>query len=362
MRLKIKKAMNLETFITKKETKNTTIDMDLVLNSIPPIKKEFSPDEEVQKLWSVPKKERKNAIKSFKEKLAHQREAWAVCRNNIERQIESDPDLPREEMISTINKFASHYGFAKNHIRVAESLVDDYIGIHNRVKKIRDEFSDDIALVNRLTGENFSASDAEDFEIKMGPISIEIACSEPNTKRIFENNSENSATKFSSGGFAAASDEKDPIYYIVENKDPLHDHDRERILPHEIEHQKNRMMAPKLFSGKDVSERAKQLLNKGFTGLLTHQLLENILRIERNFSRELLWRYEITKDLKQKKFYLKEFMNLNRESAFNSAKDEIIACFYDGVLLDGNNVENIFLEQDCSSYDYLCEVREYTKK
>lgn len=178
----------------------------------------FNPDEEVQKLWSIPIEQRRKAVSAFKGKLARQREAWALCRTSIEEQIKSDPDLPREEMVEIIGRFASSYGFAKPHIKIAEQLIDKYIAHHKRVTEIRKKYPDDIALINRLTGMRFVRTDAEDFKIQVGPISLEIFCSGFNAVRIYEK-LKGSVKGYQSGCFASQSSGPRPIYFIVVNND-----------------------------------------------------------------------------------------------------------------------------------------------
>jgi len=52
-----------------------SIAMDSILQKVPPIEGLFSPDEEVRKLWLIPKEQRRESISIFKDKLSRQREA-----------------------------------------------------------------------------------------------------------------------------------------------------------------------------------------------------------------------------------------------------------------------------------------------
>ncbi len=327
------------------EHQKSIIDMDPILKRIPPIEGVFSPNEEVEKLWSVPKRERRKAVALFRDKLVRQGEAWMLCRTSIEKQIEANPDLSREEMVGIINEFASHYGFAEKDINVAESLIDDYMEMHKRVVEIRKEFPDDIALINRLTGRKFSKSDAKDFKVSVGPMSIEILCSEFNASRIYKK-SEKPEIWFKYGGFASQSDDEKPIYYLVINNDyPTKNpnyYDATTVL--EREHLKNKILASKLYGIKEIHNAGEKLVGK------------KLLNFGRIFDDELLQKYESMKDPEKKALLLAEYMRLKREDAFNSAKDEIVAMkkaesnhkLYD---------YNIFLKKPGDSYDYLRRVK-----
>lgn len=343
------------------EAQKPVIDMAPILERVPPIEGVFSPSEEVQKLWTVPREQRREAVSVFKDKLARQREAWALCRTNIEERIEANPDLPREEMVRIIREFSSHYGFADSHVKVAESLIDDYMEMHRRVNEVREQCPDNIVLINHLTGMKFTQADAEDFEITFGPMAVEISCPGFNAGRIYEK-SKDPVVGFKYGGFASTSGGGTPTYYIVVNNDAVHDHYREEIVPHEREHQKNRLLNPKLYGISDVRDDVREQLNRGVLGFLRHQVGEKVLGLERNFEGEVFQKYESEKDPQKKAFLLAEYMRLKRESGFNRAKDEIIAYFAGGRQITGFDVYFYFLSQDGGPYDYLKKIRDRDKK
>lgn len=345
----------------KVETQKPVIDMDPILERVPPIEGVFSPDEEVQKLWSVPKTERREAVASFKDKLARQREAWALCRTSIEERIESNPDLAREEMVGIINEFASYYGFAEAHIETAKSLVDDYIEMHKRVAETREKYPDNIALINRVTGMKFTQADAEDFVVTVGPMSIEITCSGFNCGRICEK-SKDPIVGFEYGGFASMSADSKPVYYLVVNKDyaTKDPYFHATTAPHEREHQKNKILIPRLYGTREVRADVREMLNQGVLGFLRSRLGERLLGFERNFEGEIYEKYESTKDPEEKAFLLEEYMRLKRESALDRAKDEIIARKVEPAY--SRHTYNVFLEQNGDVHDYLAYLRDCDKK
>lgn len=345
----------------KIEKKSQVTGMDLILQRVQPIEGVFNPDEEVKKLWSVPKEQRREAVSVLKDKLARQREAWALCRTSIEKRIESNPNLPREKMVEVVREFAFHYGFAENHVKTAESLVDDYLEMHRRVNETRKEYPDDIDLIRRLTGIKFTKSDAEDFTVVVGPMSIEISCSGFNAGRIFEE-SKDPVVGFKYGGFASESNDSEPVYYIVVNKDyalsnPLY---HATTVRHEREHQKNAILAPKLYGKGEVRTDVRESLNRDVCGFLRHQVGERLLDFERKFDDEVLERYILAKDPEEKAFFLGEYMRLKREDALNRAKSEIMAMKAEPNY--SRYAYLIFLQQDGGAHDYLAHVRDWKQK
>lgn len=335
------------------------VEMDSILQRVRPIEGTFNPNEEVQKLLSVPKEQRREAVSVFRDKLTRQRKAWALCRTTIEERIEANPDIPREEMVGIIGQFASNYGFAKPHTKIAEQLIDDYISQHKKVVEIRKKYPDDIALINRLTGMKFTGADAGDFTVRVGPMSLEIFCSGLNTARIYEK-SNDPVTEDEYPGFASQSDDRKPIYYLVVNNDAtwkIPDGYAAILVLHEREHQKNRILEPRLYGRSKVRADVREMLNRGVLGFLRHQVGERLFDFERPFEYEVLGRYASTKAPDEKAFLLGEFMRLRREYALNTAKNEIIAFIAMKVrpfLL--RDMHTIFSEQ---GYDYLAYLRDW---
>lgn len=336
-------------------------EMESILKRVEPIEGVFNPDEEVKNLWSVPKEQRREAVSTFKDKLARQREAWALCRTSIEERIESNPGLPREEMVEIVREFASHYGFAESYIKVADSLLDDYLEMHRRMNEAREKYPDNIALIKRLTGIKFTKSDAEDFTVLAGPMSIEISCSGFNAGRVYEK-SKNPVVGFKFGGFASTSRDSKPVYYLVVNEDYSSNNPDyyTTIVPHEREHQKNRILKPKLYSKGKVRTDVKEGLNRGVLGFLRRRVGEKLLGFERKFEDEVFVRYTSARDPEEKSFLLGEYMRLEREGALNRAKDEIIARKTEPDYVSWSNDSSLF--DVGGSYDFFADLRDFDKK
>ncbi len=320
--------------------------MEPFLQRVPPIKGVFSPDEEVQKLWSVPKEKRREAVSVFKGKLARQRKAWALCRTAIEERIEANPDIPREEMVGIIGQFASSYGFEEPHTQLAEKLIDDYILARKRVTEVREKYPDEIALINRLTGMKFTNAEAGDFNISVGPMSIDILCSGSNVRRLYgRSNDPVVGPKY--WGFASQSNDKPPIYYTVIDADKADSYYLYHPLKHEHEHIKSRLL--------------KSISYPRGIGFFGHQVLEKALRFERNFEHELWKRYFLSKDTQQKSFFLEEYMKMRREEDLDKAKGEIVSFLKDsGLSRLRNELGELFFSKG-GPYDYLAPLRNWEK-
>ncbi len=324
------------------------MDMAPILKRIPPIKGVFSPDKEAKRLWSVPKARRKEAVESFKDKFFRQQEAWMLCRTSIEERINANPDLPKKEMVGIIREFASHYGFPKDHIKRAEALVDGYITMHKRVKKIRKDFPDDLTLIEKLTGVKFPESAARDFKVKTEPMAIEIECSGANAGKIYKR-SEAPVTGFAHAGFIDQSKGEKPVYYLVITRGHTH---YSPVLIHEREHLKKRLLGSRSRGVNKVSAKARERLDHGVSRFLRIQIDKALLGFERSDKQLVLDRYELAKNPKEKAFWLAEYMEIERETALDRVKSELFAMKAE--LKAGYRYldYNIFKDPG-SDYDYL---------
>lgn len=338
-----------------------SVEMDSILQNLPLIEEIFNPNEEVQKLFSVPKEQRREAVSIFKDKLMRQREAWALCRTTIEERFEANPDIPREEMIGIIGQFASNYGFDQSHIKIAEQLIDDCISQHRVVMEIREKYPDNIALINRLTGMKFNSAEAKDFIVETGPLSIEILCSGINAARIHYK-SKDPLEDYHTCGFATSTNGLKPIFYLVVNIDYVFENPvyYSGTLLHEREHHKNIILKPRLYGKAEPRADVRKRLDRGVLAFLRHHVRERFFGLERDFADEVLITYTFEKDPEKKAFLLGEYMRLYRENALDRVKEELIAMKKEPTPLRTQN--NVFLEQDHGAYDYLAVIRDWVEK
>ncbi|MCD4811591.1 hypothetical protein K8R14_03240 [bacterium] len=344
------------------------IEMESILTRIEPINGVFNPEEEMEKLRFMMSRieDRKEVIGLFKSKLSRQREAWAVCRNTIEEQIMFKPDLSREEMVGIIGIFASNYGFPPAQIEVAESLVDEYIDVHRRVIEFREKFPKNRDLLEKLSSVRISKAEAEGVEISVGPVAIEIFCPE----NVFLKMGTNTTSSWDMG-YATQSIARNPIPYLVLNEDsPWHEiYSMSSTLVHEREHQKNKILGPRLYSTKEIETDVLKGMEKDILGSLVMKASDKLLRSTKLLGAKetletvaLFRRYKRARDFDERSLFVKACMQRAREVALNYVKDEIIAMKAEADVSPHGGEYNIFSNQDGSFYDYLQFFREKLHK
>lgn len=233
---------SLETLIESSiepNSKETLLrEFDEFLQNNPPINGGvFSPKEELDRIRSLPSEQKKEELVIFKENLSKQRKAWATCRIFIERSIESNHDVLRNELTRWIQKFANQYGFSEEQISIAEYVVDGYYSNRKKVLEIRGEFPDDNELIKELTGVTLEVG--ANVDVAVGPMTIDINASKSDVIKLY-NNAHNPVAGFYLGGFASKSKGEDPVCYIVINRDQ-ENLVSQRTKAHEYEHQKNKL-------------------------------------------------------------------------------------------------------------------------
>jgi len=283
----------------------------------PPISYVFDPEAELQNLRTLPREQKREALTEFKGKLARQREAWATCRTFLRRKIEVNYDVKKQDLMDWIDKFSSEYGFTDIQRQTAQEIIDDYYVNRQRVKEIREQYEDDVELVNAIMGMNFDA--AEKIKVTTGPMTIDISCDGFNAGRLYKNNPD-STVKFKHAGFTGVAHHNgQQIPYIVINTDK-----REATKPHEYQHRENEIFAQRF----DIAQEG---------------------------SWDLWNQYQTEQDLDTKRTFLESYLKAKRDKALVRAKDELIAMKKDG---DPYRYD-IWFKQDKSPHDYLSYLRDY---
>ena len=311
---------------------NQLLDFDFQeqLKDVPPIEGVFSPEDELAKVKNLPREQKREALATFKENLARQREALAVCRVFIEITIEFNHDTPIEKLLEMVERFGAQYGFDDRQKQITEQLIDGYYENRQKVLEIRQQFSDDHELVNQLTGVNLGKE--EKLDVSVGPMSIDIDTEGFNAGRLYEK-ADQPIIGFQYGGFASQSVGENPIYYVVINQDKWirtmghNDPTGEKTRKHEYEHQKNKLFRAVF----EYQEAPRQL-----------------------------WGYKGEQDPETKKITLENFFNESRSAALERAKNEITASLYDRTLPQlQRQLGNLFFEQKNDPYDYLAYLRNW---
>jgi len=299
------------------------------LKDTPPIEGIFSPEEELEKIKSLPREHKKEALATFKKNLTRQRKALATCRIFIERSIEFNHNVPREELLGLFEQFSTQYGFDSKQKQIIRQLIDGYYENHQKVLEIRQQFTDNNELVNYLTGVNIGKN--EKIDVSVGPMTIDIDTNGFNSGRLFER-ADKPVISFKYGGFASESIGENPIYYVVINTDigtwnNLHDTSGKHRRNHEYEHQKNKLFR-EVFEHEDPPTE--------LVGYLGNQ------------------------DTETKKVILENFFDASRSVALENVKDEITASLYDRDLQTLQNQLNyFFFSGKHNEYDYLRYLRDW---
>lgn len=277
------------------------LDFQEQLRDSPPFEGIFFPEQELAKVRNAPKEEKRGALTVFKEKLAKQREARAMCRTFIERSIEFNNDVSKEKLMELLERFADGYGFTEEQKQETGKLIDGYYENRRRVLKMRREYPDNTKLVNALTGMDFNT--ASKFEVIVGPMSFEIYTNGSDAKKIFHK-SQNTVISFPFGGFAVQSQSEKLVMFIVMNMDdsPVFSSNltdwktRGHSILHEREHQKNRLFRKVFEQRADLGAEEKAFLE-----------------------------YESEPDPATKEALLEIYLTMARERFFSYVRDEIIA-------------------------------------
>lgn len=300
------------------------------LEGNPPIEENFSPDEELSEIKHLPKNEKREALSDFKDKLARQRKAWATCQRFIERSIEFDHDVPKQTLETWVGVFGMEYGFDVNHMDIAEEMIDGYYENRQKALDFRKKFPDNTELVSELTGMSFGKD--EQFDISIGPMSIDIGMSGENIAKIREpeTGEKLKGTGKVNAGFATYSPEHD-VHAIAINQDIWSQNTkaaistRENIVGHEYEHLKN-IIFREVFESRQNIESLKEK------------------------------HYEEDEEID--KVFIENTLDDFRSKAYEKVKDEITAMLQNKEVstLQGE-LEPLFLRNEESLYEYLGGLR-----
>ncbi|MFH0853640.1 MAG: hypothetical protein V1853_04525 [bacterium] len=305
-----------------------SFDFQEQLQDNPPIEGVFSPEDELAKIKSLPKEQRRESIATFKENLMRQRKALAACRVFIERTIEFNHDIPREKLIGLVEQFSSQYGFDDRQKQITEQLIDGYYENRQKALEIRQQFTDDHELVNKLTGIKIKRD--EEIDVSVGPMTIDIETGNIFSKRLSEG-ADIPIIRFNYTAFASQSIGENPVYFTVVNTDKrgstgrFGDLSGQMLRGHEYEHQKNTLFQA-VFEHKDAPTE--------------------------------LVGYEGEQDPEIRKVILEDFFSASRAAALEQVKDEFTASLYDRDLPTlQKQLKEIFFGGDLVSYDFLGHLR-----
>jgi|GEM_PF-6957704 len=306
----------------------------------PPLGIMFSPKEELNNLRALPKEERKEALRIFKDKLIRQRKALASCRLFLEKNIEFDNDvLLTNKLHDLINKFGEEYGFDHEQRDILHGIVLEYGNRRRNTLKTRNLFTDDYKLVEHLTGVKLNPN--EKLEISIGPASIDIKTNSAIARKLY-NQSEDGGFVDTSflGGFASSffaeqhSGYPSPVNYTVVIEE--YETKKGKIMTHEHEHVKNSVHQKYLDLEPSVSVD------------ISHFLLD----------------YKNNKNNPElQKVVLEDFCNQRRLGALKFAKDEIMSILSESTIQElQKNLNYLFFENEMPFYDWFPDIRDILNK
>ncbi|MCK9352349.1 MAG: hypothetical protein WCT49_04815 [Candidatus Paceibacterota bacterium] len=292
----------------------------------------FVAENELHKVLSLPKEERKDALTEFKKQLADQEKAWAMCRNAIEGEIVKNPDTPREKLISIIDTFSESYGFGKTERDIAERLIDSYYRYRENMKEVYVHSGGDAhALAEELTGSDCKQSSF--LEMKPGLMSVDFLADNLTARRMRGEKEPDPNDRIILAGFKEITKGEKPVMYtvVVVPADNI-----ERTQIHENEHVTN------------------QLFQEEFDGMNSSLEIASLWEEYCNKTSENEEKKE------EKTVCLRKYLLAEEKLALEKSKDEIIAHKKSG---DERNVTYILLEpkKEGGLYDYFSESEERMK-
>ncbi|TSC72240.1 MAG: Uncharacterized protein G01um101470_382 [Parcubacteria group bacterium Gr01-1014_70] len=132
----------------------------------------FSAEQELQKIHRLPKEDRPQALKEFREKLAYQKERIAMIQERIIELIRKNPDNTLKDLKQFVRDEGSLFSLTPKYEKLAESMLKEYIKKHEEIRRVRREIPDDQMLYAVL----FQALPKGRVEVIEGPMTLYFKC------------------------------------------------------------------------------------------------------------------------------------------------------------------------------------------
>jgi hypothetical protein len=132
----------------------------------------FDPEEEVKKLYFVPKEQRREATERFREEFARQRIGTLRLYRETGDALAKDPDVSRDELDTIIAARAEELRFSGKHFERAGGMLDRYTQVHAYVKNMRSRYPDDEDLFFALCGHAPKGK----ISVVEGPVTLHFVC------------------------------------------------------------------------------------------------------------------------------------------------------------------------------------------
>src|SRR3989338_2386417 len=132
----------------------------------------FDPQAELGRVKQLPKEERSEALREYKENLAWKKEGNAKMQAAFIEIIRNNPDISLEELDQRAEDFGKELKLSPHQKVVTRTVLEIYVKKHQAIKKIREKYPDDADLFQALFGQK-----PEGFvEILHGPITLFVRC------------------------------------------------------------------------------------------------------------------------------------------------------------------------------------------
>ena len=140
----------------------------------PPIKpgEQFFPELELKNIRSLPKNEQRQALETYKEKLAYQKEGIAMMQEGFIATIRRNPDVLVPELNANLVKWAKEYGMSNDQIRVAVNILQEYLTKHRAVREFSAKHPNDQEAFEAC----FGVRPHGKVELVEGPITLYFRC------------------------------------------------------------------------------------------------------------------------------------------------------------------------------------------
>ncbi len=283
-----------------------------LLSENPPLKGEFCPQKEIQKIKKLSRQERKEALNIFKNKLERQRDGWASCRVFLERIIEFDNDPPRDYLLEWVHLFGKNYGFTESHYNLTEKIIDAFYKEREKCLEFLNRYHDNLhKAASKLTRTKLNK---EEIDVTAGPVSINITADGKEYNKINEKEKLSRDTL----GFFKTDLFTEIGYAVIKGG-----RESKKTKTHEEEHAKNRLLFRFLHGEGDVAT-------------------EKIF-LEIDLKKE--------KDEEKREKIFKKYIKLFQREALLRAKSEITARKRDGSEINSSLFFNV------PAYDYLKNIK-----
>ena len=274
----------------------------------------FDPETEIEKIRQQARGENKKiALAEFKTKLIIQKKAIAECSNFLQKIVEENNDVPKENLLVWLERFSTNYGFSQSQKEISNNIIDEYYTHRKAAVELRKNFPSDTDLVFELTGKKLEKD--VNIKIEINEMIIVIYCNKETIKKLHGGQS------WTPGGFATQSFGHPNVLFNVID---IGEQDYAEIVIHEKQHSINKLFAKHL-------ETLKNDMDVSYSDYFTEA------------------------DPQIKKILLEKYLIHERDQALSRAKDEIIAMKKDG---RSDYFDEFFNYHDPkNSYDYLQHIR-----